>query len=169
MKDIYVKFTPKTNSKALLGESLDSAHTGGWLEVTSFSHGIVQPRSATASNSGGHTAERCEHLPMVFTKDIDKASVYLWEACSAAYSYDVEIQFFRATGTVRTQYLTIKLSNAIVEKVEMSVPASGLPVESFSLKYAKVVWNHKGSKTDGTANVGNDVGGWDLALNKAAA
>ena len=169
MKEIYVKFTPKTNSKSLVGESLDSAHKDGWLEASSFGHGIIQPRSATASSSGGHTAERCEHLPMHFTKDVDKASVYLWEACSAAYAYDVEIHFFRATGSVRTQYLTIKLTDAIVEKVEMSVPSEGLPVEKFSLKYAKVVWNHKGSKTDGTANVGNDVGGWDLALNKAAA
>ncbi len=106
---------------------------------------------------------------MVFTKDIDKASVYLWEACSAAYSYDVEIQFFRATGSVRTNYLTIKLTNAIVAKSEMAVPAAGLPVENFSLKYAKVTWLHRGSKTDGSANVGNDVGGWDLASNKAAA
>jgi len=169
MKAIYIKFTPKTNSKALVGESLDSDHKDGWLEASSFEHGIVQPRSATASSAGGHTAERCEHLPMVFTKDIDKASVYLWEACSAGYAYDVEIHFLRATGTVPTQYLTIKLTNAIVEKVDMTVPPTGLPVETFALKYSKVVWNHKGSKTDGTANVGNDVGGWDLALNKAAA
>jgi type VI secretion system secreted protein Hcp len=168
MKDIYVKFTKKTNSKDIPGESLDSAHVG-WLEVGSWVHNISQPKSATASSSGGHTAERTDHGLMTFTKDIDKASVYLWEACSAAYAYDVEIQFFRSNGTVRTQYLTIKLTNAIVAESQMSVPAAGLPVESFSLKYAKIVWTHKGSKTDGTANVGNDVGGWDLALNKATA
>ena len=168
MKDIYLKFTPKTNSKPLVGESLDNDHKE-WLEVTSWNHAITQPKSATSSSSGGHTSERCEHGEMVFTKDIDKASVYLWEACSAAYSYDVEVQFFRATGTVRTNYLTIKLTNAIVSRSEISVPGHGLPVETLALKYAKVVWNHKGSKTDGTANVGNDVGGWDLALNKSAA
>ncbi|MGY4830231.1 Hcp family type VI secretion system effector [Sphaerotilaceae bacterium SBD11-9] len=168
MKDIYVKFTKKTNSKDIPGESLDADHKD-WLEVTSWSHDIVQPKSATASSAGGHTAERCEHGLMTFTKDIDKASVYLWEASSAAYAYDVEIQFFRATGSVRTNYLTIKLTNAIIAKSEMNVPATGLPVETFSLKYAKITWLHKGSKTDGSANVGNDVGGWDLASNKAAA
>lgn len=168
MKDIYVKFTKKTNSKDIPGESLDADHIG-WLEVTAWEHSIMQPKSATASSSGGHTAERCEHGLMSFTKDIDKASVYLWEASSAAYAYDVEIQFFRATGSVRTNYLTIKLTNAIVAQTNMSVPATGLPVETFSLKYAKVTWLHKGSKTDGTANVGNDPAGWDLAANKAAA
>ena len=168
MKDIYVKFTKKTNSKDIPGESTDADHKD-WIEVTSWSHEITQPKSATSSTAGGHTAERCEHASMEFKKDIDKASVYLWEACSAAYAYDVEIQFFRATGTVRTNYLTIKLTNAIVAQVNMDVPASGLPAESFQLKYAKITWEHKGSKSDGSANVGRDAAGWDLSLNKAAA
>ena len=32
----------------------------------------------------------------------------------------------------------------------------------------KVTWEHKGSKADGSANVGRDPGGWDLSLNKSA-
>jgi type VI secretion system secreted protein Hcp len=169
MKDIYVKFTPKSNSKAVVGESLDAGHTGGWFEVSSFTHEITQPKVATAGNAGNHAAERCEHGSMMFTKEIDKATVSLLEACSAGYAYDVEVQFFRASGTTRTNYLTVKLSNAIVSSIKTDVPPTGLPIETFGVKYAKVVWNHKGSKTDGSANVGNDVGGWDLALNKAAA
>ncbi len=168
MKDIYLKFTKKTNSKDIPGESTDSDHKG-WVEVTSWAQGIHQPSSAVASTSGGHAAERCEHVPMMFTKDVDKASVYLWEACSAAYAYDVEIQFFRASGTVRTNYLTIKLSNAIISSVQTHVASEGLPTETFSLKYAKIVWTHRGSHVDGSANVGNDAAGWDLSGNKAAA
>jgi type VI secretion system secreted protein Hcp len=169
MKDIYVKFTPKQNSKAIVGESLDADHKSGWLEVTSYNHAILQPKSATASTSGGHTAERCEHQSMVFNKVIDKASVSLLEACSAGYAYDVEVQFYRASGTTRTNYLTIKLTDAIVSDIKTAIPAEGLPTETFGLKYAKVVWTHKGSKTDGSANCGNDIGGWDLSQNKAAA
>ncbi len=167
MKDIYVKFTKKTNSKDIPGESLDSDHKD-WMEIDSWTQGIVQPMSATASTSGGHTAERCEHEPMQFSKDIDKSSSYMYEACSAGYAYDVEIHFLRATGTVRTTYMTIKLSNAIVSTIRTNVPPNGLPREVFSLKYSKITWVHKGSKTDGSANVGQDPGGWDLALNKAA-
>lgn len=170
MKDIYVKFTKKTNSRDIPGESLDNDHKDGkWMEISSWEHRILQPKSATASTAGGHTAERCEHGLMLFTKELDKSSPYLWEASSAAYAYDVEVEFFRSNGTVRTKYLTIKLTNAIVASVDMAVPAEGLPREVFGLKYAKVVWNYKGSKTDGTANVGNEVGGWDLALNTTAA
>ncbi|TAK76132.1 MAG: type VI secretion system tube protein Hcp [Aquabacterium sp.] len=170
MKDIYVKFTKKTNSRDIPGESLDNDHKDGkWMEVRSWKHDIRQPKSATASTAGGHSAERCEHGLMLFTKDIDKSSPYIWEAASAGYAYDVEIEFFRAQGTTRTKYLTIKLTNAIVAAVDTEVASEGLPTETFGIKYAKVVWNYKGSKTDGSANVGNEVGGWDLSLNKTAA
>lgn len=170
MKDIYLKFTKKTNSKDIPGESLDDAHKDGkWMEITSWMHAMRQPKSATSSTAGGHTAERCEHEEMLFTKDIDKSSPYIWEAVSAGYAYDVDIEFYRAQGSVRTNYLTIKLFNAVISSVTPSVMAEGLPTETVGIKYAKVVWVYKGSKTAGDANVGKDVGGWDLSLNKAAA
>jgi len=107
MKDIYLKFTQKTNSMDIPGESLDDAHKDGkWMEIATWHHAIRQPKSATSSTAGGHTSERCEHEEMLFTKNIDKSSPYIWEACSAGYAYDVEIQFFRAQGSKRTEYLT---------------------------------------------------------------
>ncbi|MFI7964587.1 type VI secretion system tube protein Hcp, partial [Acinetobacter baumannii] len=62
MKDIYVEFRGKYKVD---GESRDSEHKG-WLEVNSWSHNIRQPKSATSSSVGGHTAERVEHSDMVF-------------------------------------------------------------------------------------------------------
>lgn len=43
------------------GESTDSAHQG-WIEVTGISWGVHQPKSATASTGGGHTAERARTI-----------------------------------------------------------------------------------------------------------
>ena len=163
MKDIYVKFTKKTASKDIKGESQDKGHSE-WVEVSSWNHQIVQPKSATASSAGGHTSERCEHGEMVFTKDYDLASVSLWEACSAGYAYDVKIVFCRANGTDRVEYLTIDLTNAIVSRTGLTVPAEGLPVETFALKYSKVAWAHVGSKADGT-KTGSTPASWNLANN----
>lgn len=169
MKDIYLKFTKKQNSKEIPGESLDEKHKDGkWMEISSWHHSIRQPKSATASTAGGHTSERCEHEEMVFTKDIDKSSAVIWEACSAGYAYDVDIEFYRAQGSIRTLYLTIKLTNAVISSVSPSVMSEGLPTETMGIKYAKVNWLYQGSKTDGTANDGKTPGGWDLALNKPA-
>ena len=75
MKDIYVKFSKPLNGKDIKGESRDAgtgeAHPAPWFEATSWQHFIRQPKSSTASTAGGHTAERCEHGEMIFTKDLD--------------------------------------------------------------------------------------------------
>jgi type VI secretion system secreted protein Hcp len=55
------------------GESQDSAHQG-WIELTSAHWGVIQPRNATASTGGGHTAERCEHRTLSLSKLADLAS-----------------------------------------------------------------------------------------------
>jgi type VI secretion system secreted protein Hcp len=51
--DIYLQID------GIKGESADSTHPG-WIELTSAEWGVSQPKSATASTAGGHTAERCE-------------------------------------------------------------------------------------------------------------
>ena len=58
------------------GESQDAAHQG-WIELSSAQWGVVQPRSATASTDGGHTAERCEHHTLSLSKLADLASPIL--------------------------------------------------------------------------------------------
>lgn len=172
MKDIYVKFTGPYNGKDIKGESRDggpgSAHTEPWLEVTSWSHYIRQPKSATASTAGGHTAERCEHGEMVFTKDLDSVSPQLWEAASAGTLYnEVEIHFMRANGTSdRVMYLKIKLRKAIISSVTPSVDKEGLPTETFGLKYSAVEWTYTKQKMDGTKGAGV-IGMWSLSTNKA--
>ena len=60
-------------SPAVKGESADKDHQG-WIELKSWDHSIVQPRSATASTAGGHTMTRCEHGDMIFTKEIDSSA-----------------------------------------------------------------------------------------------
>lgn len=169
MKDIYVKFNKATNGRPIVGESIDEKHLSkdGWFEVTSWQHLIRQPKSATASTAGGHTAERCEHGEMIFTKDIDIASPLLWEACSAGSQYDdVEIHFMRANGKERVQYLTIWLKHVIVSSVAPTVMGEGLPTETFGLKYAAIKWIYKKQGVDGKTT-GDTPAEWSLSKNMA--
>ena len=46
MKDIYIKF----GNPAIKGESQDKDHPQ-WIEASSWTHHIAQPKSATASTS----------------------------------------------------------------------------------------------------------------------
>ncbi len=166
MKDIYVQFKGKY---AIEGETRDVDHAGTkCLEVTSWAHNIRQPKSPTASAARGYTSERCEHADMSFTKDMDKTSPKLWEACSAGYTFDeVIIDFMRADGGKRHMYLQIKLKNAIISEVTPSVLAEGIPTETFKLKYAAVSWTYDAQNIEGASSGGKIPTNWSLSKNNA--
>jgi len=161
MKDIYIKF----GNPAIKGESQDKDHAH-WIEASSWTHHITQPKSATASTSGGFTAERCEHGDMVFTKDIDVVSPQLFQACSGGTTFDeVTVDFMRADGEgKRVKYLEILLKNVIVSSVSPAVQNEGLPTETFALKYAAVQWRYTQQKIGGGQG-GSSQGAWSLTKN----
>lgn len=161
MKDIYIKF----GNPEIKGESQDKDHKD-WIEVNSWRHSIVQPRSATASTAGGHTAERCEHGEMVFQKDMDVVSPLLYQHASGGSTFDeVTVEFFRADGEgKRVRYLEIKLKYVLIASVTPSVISEGVPSESFSLKYAAVQWKYTQQKIGGNQG-GNSQGAWSLTKN----
>jgi type VI secretion system secreted protein Hcp len=175
MKDIYVVF----KNGDIKGETRDAKHSADKaIEVQTWSHTIQQPKSATASTAGGHTAERTEHGEMSFSKDIDAASTKLWQAASAGTVYkDVEIHFYRAlggsdttqTGNKRVNYLKIQLKNVIVSAVNANVGADGIPTETFGLRYSAVQWTYNDSPLDGASQKAANVSGmWNLAKNEVS-
>ncbi len=161
MKDIYVKFS----GPDLKGESQDKDHAD-WIEVNSWSHGISQPRSATASSAGGHTAERCEHADMIFEKDIDLVSPQLFQACSSGQTFaSVDIEFMRADGDgKRVKFLEIKLKNVLVSSIKPVIDGEGLPQEHFALKYAAIQWSYVQQKIEGGQG-GTSQTAWSLTKN----
>ena len=52
--DVYLQID------GIKGESTDNSHKD-WIECKSVQWEVLQPKSATASTGGGHTAERTEH------------------------------------------------------------------------------------------------------------
>jgi len=167
------------------GETNDSKHAAeGAIEVTSWSHEIIQPRSATASTTGGHTAERTEHAPMAFTKEIDASSPKLYQAASAGTVYPAaKVVFYRAVGGSNatqqenndTPYLQIELTNVVVSRIATRLGDAGhkegnLPVETLELSYDEVKWRYNSSAKDGSnQQFKNITGGWSLSKNKVVA
>lgn len=169
MKDIYVKFSG-TDVK---GDSTDSKHKD-WIEVSAFSHKVDQPKSSSASSTGGLTAERTNHGEMLLTKEIDSSTPKLLMASSAGTVFKtVDIEFFRArggqdktgTGNSRDQYYTIKLENVVVSSVGQIIGEAEMPQEVFGLKYSKISWEYKKSTVEGAAPVTTAKGGWNLKEN----
>ncbi len=150
------------------GESTDDKHKD-WIEVLSFTHGMTQPTSATASSAGGGTAERTEHQDYSIVKLVDKASPKLYELCSSGkHIAKVNIEMCRAGGD-KLKYMEVNLEQVVISAVSPTGNSKGgdaFPTEAVSFNYGKIKWTYTQQKrADGTGG-GNVTGGWDLTANK---
>ena len=158
--DVYLQID------GIKGESQDSAHQG-WIEVTSAQWGVVQPRSATASTGGGHTAERCEHRTLALSKLADLSSPLLMQTCSMGKTIPkAKLEFMRADGDgQRVKYYEVELENVMIANVEQMIHDGSILHDEIGLRFSKVKWKYTQQKIGGGAS-GNTSGGWDLACNK---
>ena len=160
--DVYLQID------GIKGESMDDKHKD-WIECTSVTWGVKQPRSATASTGGGHTAERCEHEEVVIDKLADLASPILLQTCSAGKTIPkAKLEFMRADGQGdRIKYFEIELENVLIGAIKPKVEEGAIIQEKVGLKFSKIKWKYTQQKVTGGAG-GNTSGGWDLAANKVA-
>lgn len=160
--DVYLQID------GIKGESADAKHAG-WIECTSVQWDMTQPRSATASTGGGHTAERAELTDVVFQKSADLASPILMQTCVMGKTLPkAKFEFMRADGQgERIKYFEIELENVLIGKVTPVVHEGAILSETVGLKFSKVKWKYTQQKIGGGAG-GNTAGGWDLATNRVA-
>ncbi|MBW8898599.1 MAG: type VI secretion system tube protein Hcp, partial [Massilia sp.] len=100
--DVYLQID------GIKGESQDDKHKD-WIEVTGVHWGVFQPRSATSSTAGGHTAERAELDDISFTKLVA-------QTCAMGKIIPkAKFEFFRADGDgSRVKYFDIELENVLI-------------------------------------------------------
>ncbi|MYN47138.1 type VI secretion system tube protein Hcp [Pseudoduganella sp. FT93W] len=160
--DVYLQI------EGIKGESTDAVHSG-WIECTSAQWGVMQPKSATASTAGGHTAERCDLRSISITKLADLASPILMQNCASGRTLPkAGIEFMRADGQgERIRYYEVELENVLIGSVNQSVHEGDILQDSVSLKFSKVRWKYTQQRVLGGAG-GNTSGGWDLASNRIA-
>jgi type VI secretion system secreted protein Hcp len=159
--DVYLQLD------GIKGESTDSKHQG-WIECESVSWNIKQPKSATASTGGGHTAERAELSEVSLSKIADLASPILAQHCAMGKTIpNAKFEFMRADGQGEpVKYYEIELKHVLIGHVHQGVAGGGMN-ESIGLKFSQVKWKYCQQKIAGGAG-GNTAGGWDLATNRVA-
>ncbi|TFW34418.1 Hcp family type VI secretion system effector [Massilia horti] len=161
--DVYLQI------EGIKGESQDDKHKD-WIEVTGIHWGVHQPRSATASTSGGHTSERAELADISFSKLADLSSPILAQTCAMGKTIPkAKFEFFRADGNgIRVKYFEIVLTNVLIGMVKPHLGGEeSYLTETVNLKYSKINWTYTQQKVGGGSG-GATVGGWDLAANKIA-
>lgn len=152
--------------EGIKGESADSAHIG-WIELTSAHWGVIQPRSATLSTSGGHTAGHCEHRTLTLSKLVDIASPVLMQHCSMGKTVPkAKLEFMRADGDGKpVKFYQVELENLMLSHMDQVMHDGGQLHDEIGLCFSKVKWTYTQQKIAGGA-CGNSSGGWDLAAKK---
>lgn len=161
--DIYLQI------EGIKGESSDSRHQG-WIECRSVGFGAFQPKSATASTGGGHTAERGEITDVLITKLTDLSSPLLLQYCLAGKTFPrAKIEFMRADGQGEPiKYFEITMENVIIGQVSPTAHEDGgTMTETVALKSSKSIWKYTQQKVGGGI-AGNTTGGWCCATNRIA-
>ena len=131
--DVYLQID------GIKGESTDDKHKD-WIECKSVSWSVEQPKSATASTGGGHTAERCEHKDIVISKLADLSSPVLLQTCSAGKTIPkARFEFMRADGQgERVKYFEIEIENVLIGAVSPNVDEGDILGEPVGFKLSKV-------------------------------
>ncbi|MBM4061770.1 MAG: type VI secretion system tube protein Hcp [Planctomycetes bacterium] len=151
--------------EGISGESTDANHKGE-IELMSFSHGVSQPRSATASTAGGGTTGRCNHTDLSVVKELDSATPVLNQTCcTGKHIGSIVITLRRADGDKSIPYMVYKLSDVVISSVSVGGSSDAVPVETLTFNYAKIEWEYTKQDRKGGAGSGKTNGTWDLGKN----
>jgi len=132
------------------GESIDAKHKDE-VEVLSWSWGISNP-VAGAAGSGAGTGKASFH-DFVITHAVDKASPLLLRACATGEHIKEATITVRKAGKGQQEYLIVKMSDVIISGVSQG-GADASTSETVSLGSAKVEYQYKPQKADGSLDAG---------------
>ena len=146
------------------GESGDDKHKGS-IEVSSWDWGEVQAGSQAGGGGGG--GGKVSMHDFHFVMPTNTASVKLMLACASGAHIKKGTLTCRKAGGTQEEYYKIVMSDLIVSSFQTGAHgrSSILPEDQISLNFAKIEFEYKPHKEDGS--VGAPVkGGWDLKANK---
>ncbi|MBN2321346.1 MAG: type VI secretion system tube protein Hcp [Acidobacteria bacterium] len=142
------------------GESTDSKHTKE-IEVLSWSWGENNP--ASAGQSGGKVSIG----DFSFVMKVNKASPKLLEACAmGGHIKDALLTCRRAGADEQQEFLKIKMTDCLVASFQTGgASGSEFEADSISLAFAKINYDYRPQKKDGTLD-GPISTNWNLKTNK---
>jgi type VI secretion system secreted protein Hcp len=147
------------------GESGDAKHKGE-IELQSWSWGATN--SGSHSGGGGGGAGKVAIQDIHCTMHINKASPKVMLACCNGEHIKKAVLTCRKAGKDQQEFLKFTFSDLLVSSYQTggSGNSSVIPVDQFSLNFAKIEQEYKEQKADGT--LGAPVkAGWDQKANKA--
>jgi len=144
------------------GESADAKHKDE-IEVLSFSWGVIN--TGVIGSGGGGTAGKATFQDLTIVHHIDKASPKLLEACATGTHLKDATITHRKAGKGQQEFLIVKMNDVIITGVIHGGTTTEPASETVSLAFAKVDFEYKPQKADGSLDVGIHFK-YDLKANK---
>jgi type VI secretion system secreted protein Hcp len=148
------------------GESKDSKHKGE-IDLTSWSWG--QSNTGTFAAGGGGGGGKVSMQDFEFTMPVNKATPKLIKACATGQHIKKAVLTCRKAGKEQQEYLKITFSDLLVSSYQTGGSSGDnvIPEEHVSLNFAKIEYEYREQKQDGSLG-GAVKAGYDLKLNKAS-
>lgn len=143
------------------GESIDDRHKGE-IEITSFSWGASN--SGTFAAGGGGGAGKVSFGSIRLTSAVTKASPMIFESVATGKHFpNVTISAVR-TGAMEQEFLKVTLTDVMITSYQSGGIVGEVPTDSFKLNFAKIEFEYKPQKADGSLDASVKTG-WDLKAN----
>jgi len=148
------------------GESQDHKHKGE-IDIMSFGWGVSQNGSSHAGGGGGVGKVAVHDIH--FVKKVDSSSPLLFLWCASGEHLKEGNFVIRKAGGEQLEYLKYKFTDFLISSVSPHGVAAGgdeIPLEEVSLNFARVEISYQPQGSDGKAQGGPILAGWDMKANK---
>lgn len=150
------------------GDNTDAAHAN-WIEVSSYTHKMLQAKGGEPGAQGAILGGRAEHGDFVITKRVDSATPALsLLCCNGTPIANAKLEICRAMGD-KTVFMTYTFKNVVIASISLHGSRNSedlLPLEEVALRYGEVRWSYTQTKADG-ARGATLTQGWSMLQNKA--
>jgi type VI secretion system secreted protein Hcp len=145
------------------GDATDSKHKGE-LQLLSWSWGEVQ-QGASAVAGTGAGAGRVNMQDFCISKHMDSATPFLFQACASGQHFaEVTLTCQRAGGD-KQEFFKVIFNNVLISSYQVDGSnQSTIPIENFSLNFAKIQFTYSGQDEKG-AGKGAVTKGFDGQTN----
>jgi type VI secretion system secreted protein Hcp len=133
------------------GESTDAKHKDE-IEVLSFSWGVAN--SGGLEFGSGGSAGKATFQGLTIVHNIDKATPKLLEACATGTHLKDATITHRKAGKGQQEFLIVKMNDVIITAVAHGGTTAQPASETVTLAFAKVDFEYKPQKPDGSLDAG---------------
>jgi type VI secretion system secreted protein Hcp len=146
------------------GESADAKHKG---EIDLESWSWSEHQQGTHHVAGGGGAGKVQVNDIHFVMKVSKASPKLMLACADGQHIKKGVLVCRKAGKEQQEFLKITLTDILVSSYQggAAMRSDVVPTDQVSLNFAKIEFEYKEQKADGTLG-GAVKAGWDVKAHK---